>query len=286
MEHTLDWLINHKIPLGKWIKSFVDFLLDHGAWFFDFLSEILEFLIEGLTDFALAVPPLLLVVILAGIVLWLHRSWKLVAVVVLPLILVINLGYWEETIQTLSLILFSTLTCIMIGVPMGIAAAHRPWLYNTIRPALDLMQTIPTFVYLIPTMIMFGLGVVPGLISTVIFAIPAPIRLTYLGISSVPKSLVEAGAAFGATRRQLLWKAELPHALPTIMAGVTQCIMLCLSMVVIAAMVGAPGLGVPVLRALNTVNIANGFEAGLSIVIVAILLDRICKQRGGDKLRS
>ena len=286
MEHTLDWLINHKIPLGKWIKSFVDFLLDHGAWFFDFLSEILEFLIEGLTDFALAVPPLLLVVILAGIVLWLHRSWKLVAVVVLPLILVINLGYWEETIQTLSLILFSTLTCIMIGVPMGIAAAHRPWLYNTIRPVLDLMQTIPTFVYLIPTMIMFGLGVVPGLISTVIFAIPAPIRLTYLGISSVPKSLVEAGAAFGATRRQLLWKAELPHALPTIMAGVTQCIMLCLSMVVIAAMVGAPGLGVPVLRALNTVNIANGFEAGLSIVIVAILLDRICKQRGGDKLRS
>ena len=286
MEHTLDWLINHKIPLGKWIKSFVDFLLDHGAWFFDFLSEILEFLIEGFTDFALAVPPLLLVVILAGIVLWLHRSWKLVAVVVLPLILVINLGYWEETIQTLSLILFSTLTCIMIGVPMGIAAAHRPWLYNTIRPVLDLMQTIPTFVYLIPTMIMFGLGVVPGLISTVIFAIPAPIRLTYLGISSVPKSLVEAGAAFGATRRQLLWKAELPHALPTIMAGVTQCIMLCLSMVVIAAMVGAPGLGVPVLRALNTVNIANGFEAGLSIVIVAILLDRICKQRGGDKLRS
>ena len=282
----MDWLINHKIPLGKWIKSFVDFLLDHGAWFFDFLSEILEFLIEGLTDFALAVPPLLLVVILAGIVLWLHRSWKLVAVVVLPLILVINLGYWEETIQTLSLILFSTLTCIMIGVPMGIAAAHRPWLYNTIRPVLDLMQTIPTFVYLIPTMIMFGLGVVPGLISTVIFAIPAPIRLTYLGISSVPKSLVEAGAAFGATRRQLLWKAELPHALPTIMAGVTQCIMLCLSMVVIAAMVGAPGLGVPVLRALNTVNIANGFEAGLSIVIVAILLDRICKQRGGDKLRS
>ena len=256
----MDWLINHKIPLGKWIKSFVDFLLDHGAWFFDFLSEILEFLIEGLTDFALAVPPLLLVVILAGIVLWLHRSWKLVAVVVLPLILVINLGYWEETIQTLSLILFSTLTCIMIGVPMGIAAAHRPWLYNTIRPVLDLMQTIPTFVYLIPTMIMFGLGVVPGLISTVIFAIPAPIRLTYLGISSVPKSLVEAGAAFGATRRQLLWKAELPHALPTIMAGVTQCIMLCLSMVVIAAMVGAPGLGVPVLRALNTVNIANGFE--------------------------
>ena len=208
------------------------------------------------------------------------------AVVVLPLILVINLGYWEETIQTLSLILFSTLTCIMIGVPMGIAAAHRPWLYNTIRPVLDLMQTIPTFVYLIPTMIMFGLGVVPGLISTVIFAIPAPIRLTYLGISSVPKSLVEAGAAFGATRRQLLWEGgaaprpahhhggryPVHHALP------------------VDGRHRRHGWRArtwrSVLRALNTVNIANGFEAGLSIVIVAILLDRICKQRGGDKLRS
>jgi glycine betaine/proline transport system permease protein len=132
-------------------------------------------------------------------------------------------------------------------------------------------------------MIMFGLGVVPGLISTVIFSIPAPVRLTYLGIAGVPKQLIEAGESFGGTRRQLLWKVELPHAMPTIMAGVTQCIMLCLSMVVIAAMVGAPGLGVPVLRALNTVNIAKGFEAGLAIVIVAILLDRVCKQRTPGK---
>jgi len=279
----MDWLTDNKIPLGKWIKQFVDFVLDHGAGFFDLLSEVLEFMIEGLTDLMLWVPPLLLVVIFAGIAFWLHRSWRLVALVVLPLILVINLGYWEETIQTLALIMFSTLTCVLLGVPLGIAAAHRPWLYGVIRPILDLMQTIPTFVYLIPTMIMFGLGVVPGLISTVIFAIPAPIRLTYLGISGVPTNLIEAGESFGATRRQLLWKAELPHAMPTIMAGITQCIMLCLSMVVIAAMVGAPGLGVPVLRALNTVNIGKGFEAGLAIVIVAILLDRVCKQRGGGK---
>jgi len=277
----MDWLTDNKIPLGKWIKQFVDFILDHGAGFFDLLSEVVEFFIEGLTDLMLWVPPLILVVVFAAIAFWLHRSWKLVALVVLPLILVINLGYWEETIQTLALILFSTLTCVVVGVPLGIAAAHRPWLYSGIRPVLDLMQTIPTFVYLIPTMIMFGLGVVPGLISTVIFAIPAPIRLTYLGIAGVPKNLIEAGESFGATRSQLLWKAELPHAMPTIMAGVTQCIMLCLSMVVIAAMVGAPGLGVPVLRALNTVNIAKGFEAGLAIVIVAILLDRVCKQRGG-----
>ena len=282
----MDWLTDHKIPLGKWIKSFVDLLLDHAAWFFDFLSELLEFPIEGLTALSLALPPLLLVAAIAALAFWLHRSWKLVAAVVLTLLLVVNLGYWETTVQTLVLILFSTAVCILVGVPVGIAAAHRPWLYNAIRPVLDLMQTIPTFVYLIPTMIMFGLGVVPGLISTVIFAIPAPIRLTHLGISSVPRPLVEAGEAFGASRRQLLWKVELPHAMPTIMAGVTQCIMLSLSMVVIAAMVGAPGLGVPVLRALNTVNIAKGFEAGLAIVIVAILLDRICKQPGGGRDRG
>jgi glycine betaine/proline transport system permease protein len=182
------------------------------------------------------------------------------------------------TVETLALVVCATLVCVAIGVPVGIAAAHRPWLYTAIRPILDLMQTIPTFVYLIPTLILFGLGMVPGLISTVIFAIPAPIRLTHLGISSVPVQLEEAGQAFGATKRQLLWKVELPYALPTIMAGVTQCIMLALSMVVIAALVGADGLGKPVVRALNTVNIGMGFEAGLAIVILAILLDRVCKR--------
>ena len=257
-----------------------------GAWFFDYLAEFLKFLIEGVAGLLLAVPSVALVLALAGLAFWLHRSWKLAAAVVLLLFLVINLGYWETTVQTFTLILFSTVICVVIGVPVGIAAGHRPWLYNAIRPVLDLMQTIPTFVYLIPTMIMFGLGVVPGLISTVIFAIPAPIRLTHLGVSGVPRPLIEAGEAFGATRRQLLWKVELPHALPTIMAGVTQCIMLSLSMVVIAAMVGAPGLGVPVLRALNTVNIAKGFEAGLAIVIVAFLLDRLCKPRSGAGQRG
>lgn len=181
--------------------------------------------------------------------------------------------------ETLSLVICATIVCLLVGVPIGIAAAHRPWLEASLRPLLDLMQTIPTFVYLIPTLILFGLGVVPGLISTVIFALPAPIRLTTLGIASVPKSLIEAGESFGATRSQLLWKVELPYALPTIMAGVTQCIMLSLSMVVIAALVGADGLGKPVVRALNSVNIADGFEAGLAIVIVAIVLDRLCKQR-------
>lgn len=279
----MDWLTENKIPLGKWIKSFVDVLQDNLIYVFDLFSEAVEFLVSGLINVMLWTHPLVLLVIFALIGWLLHRSWKLVVLIVGSLLLVINLGYWEETVQTLGLMLSSALTCIIIGIPVGIAAAHRENLYTYLRPILDLMQTVPAFVYLIPTMIMFGLGLVPGLISTVIFAIPAPIRLTYLGITGVPKMLIEAGESFGATKRQILWKVELPHALPTIMAGVTQSIMLSLSMVVIASMVGAPGLGIPVLRALNTVNIAKGFEAGLAIVVVAILLDRVCKQRNSDK---
>jgi glycine betaine/proline transport system permease protein len=164
-----------------------------------------------------------------------------------------------------------------MGVPLGIWAAHNPRVYRVMQPILDLMQTLPTFVYLIPVLILFGLGIAPGLIVTVIFAMPAPIRLTYLGITSVPKPMIEAGQAFGATRRQLLWKVELPSALPTIMAGLTQCIMLSLSMVVIAALIGANGLGRPVVRALNSVNVSMGVEAGLAIVVLAIILDRMAR---------
>jgi glycine betaine/proline transport system permease protein len=276
----MEWLTDNKIPIGAWIKSFVDVLNDNAAWFFDFIADALGLAINGLIDAMLWLPPLLLVALFAALAFWLHRSWRLPAAMIAALLLVINLGYWEETVETLALVVAATFICMIVGVPVGIAAAHRSWLFTALRPVLDLMQTIPTFVYLIPTLILFGLGVVPGLISTVIFALPAPIRLTHLGISSVPKQLLEAGESFGATRRQLLWKVELPHALPTIMAGLTQCIMLSLSMVVIAALVGADGLGKPVVRALNTVNIAKGFEAGLAIVIVAILLDRICRRPG------
>jgi len=208
----------------------------------------------------------------------LHRSIGLSVFITLGLLLVVNMGYWQAAIETLALVFSATFFCVVIGVPLGIAAAHRPVLYQVMRPVLDLMQTIPTFVYLIPTLVLFGLGAVPGLISTVIFAIPAPIRLTHLGITSVPLQLREAGEAFGATKRQLLFKVELPYALPTIMAGITQCIMLSLSMVVIAALVGADGLGKPVVRALNTVNVSMGFEAGLAIVVLAIILDRVCKR--------
>lgn len=271
------WLLSNKLPLGAWIEAFVSQLTDHGQEVFDAISTVLGAAIDGLTTLFIFFPPLLLIGLIGFGILALHRSWILAAGSVVSMVLIANLGYWEATMETLSLVLFSTVVCMVLGVPIGIAAAHRPWLYTLLRPMLDLMQTIPTFVYLIPTLILFGLGVVPGLISTVIFAIPAPIRLTYLGVAAVPPYLIEAGLAFGATKRQLLWKIELPSALPSIMAGVTQCIMLSLSMVVIAALVGAGGLGKPVVRALNTVNIGMGFEAGLAIVILAIILDRVCK---------
>ncbi len=237
-------------------------------------------MIEGLTEVMLWFPPLLLVALVAGLAYWLQRLWWLSVGIVLSLLFIINQGYWEPTINTLALVGVATILCMVLGVPIGIAAAHRPWLYTGLRPVLDLMQTLPPFVYLIPTVVLFGLGVVPGLISTVIFAIPAPIRLTYLGVSSVPQQLMEAGEAFGATKRQLLWKIELPHAMPTIMAGLTQTIMLSLSMVVIAAFVGAGGLGTYVVRGLQQLKPEMGIESGLAIVILAILLDRICKQPG------
>ena len=273
-----DWLVHHKLPLGAWLANGVDFATSHGQAFFDFVSVVLGGLISGLTAAMLFLPSPLVIFLFAAGAYALHRSWGLVAFIVLGLLLIANLGYWRAAIETLSLVFSATFICVAIGVPLGIAAAHRPVFYQILRPVLDLMQTIPTFVYLIPTLVLFGLGAVPGLISTVIFSIPAPIRLTHLGISSVPLPLREAGEAFGATKSQLLFKVELPYALPTIMAGITQCIMLSLSMVVIAALVGADGLGKPVVRALNSVNVAMGFEAGLAIVILAIILDRVCKR--------
>jgi len=273
-----DWLIHHKLPLGAWLSAGVDYATSHGQGFFDFVSLVLGGLISGLTFVLLMPPALVMIVVFAAAAYALHRSIGLSVFITLGLLLVVNMGYWQAAIETLALVFSATFFCVVIGVPLGIAAAHRPVLYQVMRPVLDLMQTIPTFVYLIPTLVLFGLGAVPGLISTVIFAIPAPIRLTHLGITSVPLQLREAGEAFGATKRQLLFKVELPYALPTIMAGITQCIMLSLSMVVIAALVGADGLGKPVVRALNTVNVSMGFEAGLAIVVLAIILDRVCKR--------
>jgi glycine betaine/proline transport system substrate-binding protein len=273
-----DWVMAHKIPLGLWLDHCVGYAMHHAQGLFDLVSGALSRTITAVTAVLLGIPALILIAALTLCAYLLRRALSLTLFVLGSLLLIDNLGLWQATVQTLSLVVISTLVCVAFGVPIGIAAAHRPWLYRLLHPVLDLMQTIPTFVYLIPTLMLFGLGVVPGLISTVIFAIPAPIRLTHLGVSSVPHQLRDVGESFGATRRQLLFKVELPHALPTIMAGITQCIMLSLSMVVIAALVGADGLGKPVVRALNSVNIAMGFEAGLAIVILAIILDRVLKR--------
>jgi glycine betaine/proline transport system permease protein len=275
----MEWLEANKIPIGVLVERFVDWLTDSYYWAFDSLSDVLEAVILAIL-WLLQAPNV--VVVVAGITLlaWVsQRSIGFTVFTALGLLLIINQGYWVETTETLALVLAAATVCMGLGVPLGIAAAHRPWLYKAMEPVLDLMQTIPTFVYLIPALILFGLGMVPGLIATVIFALPAPIRLTQLGITSTPTALIEAGKSFGSTPMQLLWKVELPYALPQIMAGLTQTIMLSLSMVVIAALVGADGLGVPTLRALNSVNIAQGFEVGITIVLVAIISDRMFRRR-------
>lgn len=274
--HTFQgWIASHKLPIGRGVAAGIVYIKAHGRGFFDGLSAVVSSVVEGLTALLAFIPAWLLVLALATLAWVLRRSIAVASFVALALLLIMNLGYWADTLETLSLVIVATTLSTLIGVPVGIAAAHRPALNASLRPVLDLMQTLPTFVYLIPTLVLFGLGVVPGLVSTVVFALPAPIRLTQLGVSSVPKPLLEAGESFGATRLQMLLKVELPSAAPTIVAGITQCIMLSLSMVVIAALVGAGGLGVPVVRALNTVQTGMGFEAGLVIVLLAIILDRI-----------
>ena len=271
------WLTSPKLPFGAAVTDASDSIKKHGGPFFDVVSSVLGGTVRGIT-YALRLLPSPLLILGIAVLGWLtQRSLALAAFIAAALVFIMNQGYWSQTLETLALVLVAALVATLLGVPLGILAAHRPRLYAALRPVLDLMQTLPTFVYLIPTLVLFGLGVVPALISTVIFALPAPIRLTHLGISGVPKALVEAGQAFGATRWQLLLKVELPSAAPLILAGVTQCIMLSLSMVVIGALVGAGGLGVPVVRALNTVQVGMGFEAGLAIVLLAIVLDRVTR---------
>jgi len=271
----LDWLTEYKIPVGRTAKTVVDWLTENLTWAFDGLAAVMQTLIDGLL-FALNTPPPLVMIAVFALIAWLlQRKISIVVLTVLGFLFILNQGYWQQTMETLTLVLSACVLCMALGVPLGIAAAHRPKLYAAMRPVLDLMQTLPTFVYLIPAIVFFGIGMVPGLLATAIFVLPAPIRLTHLGVSSTPEHLIEAGEAFGASPRQLLWKIELPYAMPQILAGLTQTIMLSLSMVVIAALVGADGLGVPVVRALNSVNTALGFEAGLVIVVVAIVLDRM-----------
>jgi len=279
----VEWLTEHPLPVGDWASAAVNWLTNNFTWFFDWLSSVLQAIIDGLLWVLEAPHPFIVIVVIAALSFLVRRSVAVTLFTLLGLVLIVNLGYWKETTETLSLVVAATLVCMVVGVPIGILAARRKWVYAIVRPILDLMQTIPTFVYLIPALILFGLGMVPGLVATVVFAVAAPVPPTRLGIVSTPTSLIEAAEAFGATPWQVLTKIELPYALPQIMAGLTQTIMLSLSMVVIAALVGADGLGVPVLRALSSMNVAKGFESGLCIVVLAIILDRFFRVTEGGR---
>ena len=283
MDPVSELIRSWKIPVGKWGKSAIEFIVEYFQWLFDALKVSLNFVVEGATAGLLMMPPVLLALAIAGFAWWLQKSWKLALGVLIGLLFIMNQGLWKETVQTLVLVVGSTALSMSMGVPLGIWAAHSPKVWRITQPVLDLMQTMPTFVYLIPILILFGLGAAPALIVTIIFAMPAPVRMTYLGITSIPRPMIEAGEAFGATKRQLLWKVELPAAMPSIMAGLTQCIMLSLSMVVFATLIGAPSLGNPVNKALANRNIPLGIEAGLAIVVLAIILDRMLAVKAGGK---
>ena len=272
----MEFLESWQIPVGDAAKAVFDWLRMQRA-VFNAIGDATEAAIDGLTDL-LQFPPALVVVAVFVALTWvIQRRWQPCLIVALGFLFILNQGYWKATTETLALVIFVCAICMAIGVPMGVAAAHRPRLYRVMEPVLDLMQTLPAPVYLIPFVILFGLGLVPALFASVIFVVPAAIRLTHLGVSSTPIALKEAATAFGATPRQLLWKVELPWAFPQIMAGLNQTIMLSLSMVVISAFVGAAGLGKPVVEALNRVRPDLGFESGAVIVALAIVLDRMLR---------
>ncbi|MEQ2526821.1 proline/glycine betaine ABC transporter permease [Robertmurraya yapensis] len=271
-----------KIPLGDWVDTFVDLLQDKLEPFFDLVTDGIGGFVEFIVWILSSIPPALLIIIFAAITLWVSK-WTNALFTAIGLLLIYNLGYWDGTIDTLALVLTSVVISIIIGVPIGIWISQNDTAKNIMTPILDFMQTMPAFVYLIPAILFFGIGMVPGIIASVIFAMPPTIRLTNLGIRQVPEDLIEAANAFGSTTNQKLLKVQLPLATPTIMAGVNQSVMLSLSMVVMAALVGAPGLGADVYRAVTQIKVGVGFEAGLAIVILAIVLDRFSQNIGMKK---
>ncbi|WP_353114870.1 proline/glycine betaine ABC transporter permease [Microbacterium sp.] len=263
-----------RLPLGEWVETGVNWLLNNLEWLFDFISTVIGALVDGLTGLLLDVPFPVTIVVLA-LVAWLLRSPLLAVGTAVSLLVIVSLDLWTPAMQTLALVLVATIVAILIAVPLGIWSARNDTVRAVLKPVLDFMQTMPAFVYLIPAILFFGIGVVPGMVATVIFALPPGVRLTELGIRGVDGETVEAGHAFGATPGQILRGIQLPLALPTIMAGVNQVIMLALSMAVIAGMAGADGLGKLVVEAISTVDIGQGVEAGLGIVLIAVFLDRV-----------
>ena len=261
-------------PLGLGVDAAVEWLLNNGQDLFDVVQVAIERLTATL-EFVLAQPAPWLFALVVAVVGWRLVGGSFALFSLLGLNLVLALGLWEPMLATLALVITSSLLALLLGFPLAVLGTRQPWLWRLLRPGLDLMQTMPAFVYLIPAVMLFSTGAVPAIIATLIFAMPPIVRLTYLGITQVPTDLVEAGRSFGCSDLQLLWMVQLPSALPTVMSGVNQTIMLALSMVVITSMIGGGGLGDVVLRGIQQLNVGLGFEGGIAVVILAVILDRL-----------
>lgn len=263
-----------RIPVGEWVRSLIDFLKDSIGWLFDLIATVFVGIYDA-ASWVFTTPPAWAIIIVFAVLAWWVKGWKLALGTTLGLVMIIAVDQWDNAMLTLALTIVAVVIAVLIAVPLGIWAARSRTVSNIVRPLLDFLQTMPAFVYLLPAIFLFGVGVVPGIVATILFAAAPGVRLTELGIRGVDKEVVEAGNAFGATPGRILRQIQLPLAMPSIMAGVNQVIMLSLSMSVIASMVGAPGLGRPIVQALSSVNIPLGFEAGLAVVIIAMILDRI-----------
>lgn len=275
----MDQTLIPRINVGDWVNDGIDWLTDNATVLFDAFSAVMTFLVEGFSNALLSIPVFILLAILV-LIAWFVRSWRLALGALIGFLLVMGMRQWETMLQTMSLVLVSTLTAVIMAIPLGIWAAKSETVSKIVRPIMDFMQTMPAFVYLIPAVTFFSIGVVPGVFSTIIFALPPGVRMTELGIRQVDEETVEAGRSYGATPWQILRGIQLPLAVPTIMAGINQVIMLSLSMAVIAGMVGADGLGKEVTAAISTLDVAQGVEAGLAVVILAVYLDRLTAALG------
>ncbi|AOR24351.1 ABC transporter permease [Clostridium taeniosporum] len=270
------------LHIGSYIELIIDWLKNNIEPFFDFIKVINEALISGLEGLLLIIPSIVIIIALTLITFKLTNKRTAIFTLV-GLLFIDAMELWPQTMETLALILVSAFISLLIGVPLGIFSARHDGVAKILRPILDFMQTMPAFVYLIPAVLFFGMGKVPGAIATVIFSMPPAVRLTNLGIKQVPEDVIEAAKSFGSTKNQMLYKVQLPIALPTILAGVNQTIMLSLSMVVISAMIGAGGLGREVYNGITQMDVGTGFESGLAVVILAMVLDRITQALGKNK---
>lgn len=277
--------LREALPLGRWVNDGVKLLLDNGSTVFDAVGAVVESFAVSIEQGLLAIPWWAVVVAVEALGVW-RLGWKFGLFALASLLLIVATGFWPATMVTLGLVVSATLLSLFAGVPLGIWCARNDRVNALVRPLLDFMQTMPAFVYLIPAAMVFGLGRVPGILATVVFAMPPVVRLTSLGIRQVSSEQIEAGHAFGCTGVQLLYKVQLPIALPTLMAGVNQTIMMALSMVIIASMVGAGGLGNDVLASIQRLDIGLGFESGLAVVLLAIILDRLTESFGTARAMS